>query len=86
MWRANKKSTIRLSYGELDSAILQRAIRAVTTSGGAIMFGLTSDGGAFSVCVLYKEEKLKDYPNSPEGMEQLLGDLADQFEDWSPAA
>jgi len=86
MWRTNKKPLTRLSYGELDASTLQRAVRAITNAGGAIMFGLTSDGGAFSICVLYKEEKLKDYPNTLEGMEQMLCDLADQFTDWSPAA
>jgi|SRR5690348_308771 len=80
-WRENRKLRSRVDYGDIDSATLQRCLRQVTANGGAIMFGITADGGAFSVVVLHKDEKLKEYPNSAEAMEGFLQDLGDSFQD-----
>ena len=78
-WRANYKRNRRLSFGELDPATLQRAIDKATTAGAAVMFGLTSDGGAYSVVVLHNTEKVKEYPSTVDEMEAFLDSLADQF-------
>jgi len=80
-WRTNSKRRVDLNYGSCDTNTLQRAIDRITRNGGAVMFGLTSDGGAYSVVVLYKDEKLKEYPSSTEQLEGLLEDLAEQFQE-----
>jgi hypothetical protein len=60
---------------------MRRAVDAITRAGGAIMFGLTQDGGAFSLCILSNREKLKDYPHTSEECEVRLLNLEEWFVD-----
>lgn len=72
VWRKNASGTNVCHWSDIDSAIVRGAIDAVARAGGAIMFGVTSDGGCFSVCLLHNAEKIKEYPHDPEEASDLL--------------
>ena len=79
VWKKNSSGNGLCSYSDIDSDILRRTVALVTAGGGAIMFGVTSDGGAFSVVVLHDQQKLKEYPHTPEELSDLLEQLSEQF-------
>jgi hypothetical protein len=54
-------------------------VRLVTSFGAAIMFGLTSDQGAFSICVLDSDNKIKEYPHDGDGVEAVQIWLRDEY-------
>jgi len=71
-WRENKQSQAPCYWGDLDAKILMGAVDSVVRAGGAIMLGSTSDGGAYSICILLADDKVKEYPHSVEECEIVL--------------
>jgi hypothetical protein len=43
------------------------------------MFGRVSDGGALSVCILDRDEKIKEYPRTADEVQKLLTWLKDDY-------
>lgn len=82
MWRPNTGDNAHYNYSDIDPTILRGAIDSVARAGGAIMFGLTADGGAYSLCILQGQEKLKDYPHTPTELETRLTDLTEWYADF----
>lgn len=78
-WRKNVEPLFPCYYSEIDATKLRLAIDAVTRAGGAIMLSTTSDGGAFSVCVLIGSDKAKEYPHGTQEMEAVLEAITDEF-------
>lgn len=79
VWQKNIRPTSECHYSDIDAALIKRAVDAVTRGGGALMFGITSDGGAYSLCVLHDAEKLKDYPHGAAECEAALLALEAMF-------
>ena len=84
LWKKNLRIVKRVDWGDVDNATIARAIRACSKAGAALMFSTTTDGGAFSVLVLYQNDKIKEYPNSAEQAEQLLDSIAEEFNSIAP--
>lgn len=82
MWRPNKASGDASDWSSVDAGLIRGCIDAVTKAGGAVMFGVTADGGAFSLCLLQNDEKLKDYPHSTAECEERLQALIDWYVDF----
>lgn len=82
LWRKNTPSDTNNYWSAISPEVIRGAIDAVTRSGGAVMFGITADGGAYSLCVLQGNEKLKDYPHDPADCEQRLKDLIEWYVDF----
>lgn len=78
-FRANPQALFPVHYSEVDADHVRMALDAVTRAGGAIMFGLTSDGGAFSVMVLSSEGKAKEYPHTAEEFSELMRSITDYY-------
>lgn len=78
-WRKNTGPALECLYTLVDSQALRGAVDAVSRAGGAIMFSLTQDGGAFAICILYKDEKLKKYPHGEEEMNATLAGITRAF-------
>lgn len=72
VFRQNLRPAVEVNWSDIDPLIIRRATDAVARAGGAIMFGRTSDRGAFSICVLYADQKLKEYPHSVDDCIQTL--------------
>jgi len=82
VWRKNAPTGALCDWSAIDPAILRGAVDAVTKSGGAIMFGVTADGGAFSICILQGDQKVKEYPHSTEELEEMLKGITQWYVDW----
>lgn len=66
-------------WTEIGNQQLRDAICAITASGGAIMFGLTSDRGAYSITVLDGDQRIREWPHTPEECTDTLGWLVQMF-------
>jgi len=79
LWKRNTPLFALCYWSDVDPTAVRHCIDAVTRAGGAIMLGLTSDGGAFSICVLHGEDKIKEYPHGVSECLDLLQALAEYF-------
>lgn len=82
VWRKNTGGTSECDWGAIDPNILRGAIDAVTKAGGAIMFGVTADGGAYSLCLLQGDQKVKEYPHSISDCEETLQGMINWYVDF----
>lgn len=82
VWRKNVVSTDPCVWSDIDPSTLRGVVDAVARSGGAIMFGVTSDGGAYSVCILQNDEKIKEYPHSKLECQEILRSIIEWYADF----
>jgi hypothetical protein len=61
-----------ISWTNVDGPTIKRCIVAVTSTGDAITFGRTSDGGALAVTVLSGQERHKLYAAEVDEAEDML--------------
>lgn len=80
MWRKNLSPAVEVRWRDVDDAILATCVDKVTTNGAALILGLTSDGGAYSVCVLSGQDKVREYPHSVQECEDLLRSIGEFFD------
>lgn len=78
-WRENRGAALEVVWGDVDATKLRGMVDSITRAGGAVMLGRTSDGGAYSICVLMDSERLKEYPHTVEECEDLLQELMTGF-------
>ncbi len=78
-WRANLLPSTLMRWQDIDASLIRGAIEAVTQAGGAIILGVTRDGGALSICVLMDDQKSRDYPASIASAEEALRALIEYF-------
>lgn len=79
--RTKEKATARTGrIMGIEASDLFDAISLVISSGCAILFSPTSDGGALSVCVYVGDQKHKGYATSAEEFAELLLDVRDLAE------
>jgi transposase len=69
-----------VAFNALDPSAFLNGIAAVTRSGAAIMFGLTSDGGAMVVTVLDNNDREKEYLHDADEINEYLVGLAVLYE------
>lgn len=81
LWKKNLRPVESVAWFDIDASTIRGAVDAVSRAGGAIMFGRTTDGGAYSVLVLYRDEKVKEYKHSVAECEELLRDITASFAD-----
>jgi hypothetical protein len=78
-WRKNSTAVVPRYWSDVDANVIRGAVDAVTRAGGAIMFGVTSDGGAYSLCILHGQDKLKEYSHDPQELTDLLKAITEEF-------
>lgn len=78
-WKSNRDPVLQVKWGDVSAEAIRLAVDTISLAGGAIMLGITSDRGAYSVVVLHGEAKLKEYPHSVQEAEELLAWLTDEF-------
>lgn len=71
-FRKNIGPAVECYWSDADATALRLAVDAVSRAGGAIMFGLTQDGGAYSIMVLLGQDKAKLYPHGPTELAETL--------------
>lgn len=77
--RRNVRSSASVSWGTIADDVIADLVRIAASNGAAIMFGVTSDSGAFSLCVLDKENKIKEYPHSEQEVDDFRAWLRDEY-------
>lgn len=80
-FKQNKQSNGDCMYSDVDKDLLCNAIDEATKKGAAIMFGLTGDGGAFSVMILDGNDKAREYPHGAVEMNDLLRTIVATYTD-----
>lgn len=66
------------------ASVLGELASCVLGSGNAILFGITSDGGALSLTIYYGDERFREYLSSPEELQLFAEALADMVNDSGP--
>lgn len=66
-------------WASVDSELIRDAITAAGVRGGALRFGYTSDGGAFSIGIYGDGSPYNEYCRPSEDVEQLLRDVIELF-------
>lgn len=77
--RPNYRSLATISWSDISDDIISELVAAVTKNGAAVMFGVTSDGGALSLCILDQNSKLKEYPRSETEVHNFTLWLKDEY-------
>jgi len=77
--RSNLRPAIEIHWGDLDANKLRGAVDAVTRMGGAIILGVTSDGGALSICILDRDTKIREYPHTALEAEEVLDAIMQEY-------
>ena len=77
LFRPNTRNSEPVAWGDIDASIIRGAIDAVAKAGGALMFGITSDGGAYSICSLLDGNKAKGYTHTKDECEDQLTTLTE---------
>lgn len=80
-FRQNKQADVQCLYSDCDGELLKSAVDSVTRKGAAIMFGVTSDGGAFSVLILDGNDKAREYPHGADELNDVLRAAIASFSD-----
>jgi len=72
LWRPNKGNDGAVQWSDIDASVIRLFVDSVARAGGAAMMGVTTDGGAYSICVLLDNQKIKQYPSGKADCEDLL--------------
>lgn len=72
---ASKVKANAATWEDAEQETLWRAIQEVTNQGGALMFGLTRDGGACVLTVMDGDERIKQYATGPDEVAELLREV-----------
>lgn len=80
--RASAPSEGGADWGSVDPKVVLDAIQAAARKGGALRFGYTRDGGAYSIGVYSDGDYFTDYIRPSEDVEQYLSDLAAAFTEY----
>jgi len=83
VWRKNTSAISTCDWSTVDANLLRGAVDSVAKAGGAIMFGITADGGAYSLCLLQGDQKVKEYPHSTEELNETLRGMIQWYVDWA---
>jgi len=67
-------------WGRIDMELLWKVIQACTSDDGAVMFGYSRDGGAYSVKIYDGGEPMKEYFHRDEEVTQFLYGILEVFD------
>lgn len=74
----NPATSKRATWENADADLLWRAVCVVSDAGGAIRFGLTSDGGAYAVGI-YDDGLSKEYLRPEEDLNEYLRGVIEDY-------
>ncbi len=67
-------------YASCNPQLLVRLVATVASTGGALRFGYTSDGGAFAIGVYGDGDPYTDYVKPSEDIDVVLQEMLDAWE------
>lgn len=74
----------RPDYSRATPGWVVAAIEAVTKRGGAIQFGLSRDGGVYTIVIMLDGEIEKNYVKESEGIDRFLEGVYHDFTESPP--
>lgn len=74
--RSSRTKGNGINGNDIDPDAVRNAVVAVIGAGAALMFGLTSDGGALVITVLDGDDRYKEYLHEGEEINFYLAELA----------
>lgn len=77
--RPNHRPYAVVRWSDIPDDTIAGLVHLVASNGGAIMFGCTSDGGAYSLCVLDGDNKIKEYPHTADEVLSVYQWLKDEY-------
>lgn len=63
-----------------DATLIHRLVCRVGSEGGAVRFGYTRDGGAYSIGIYLGDDSKTYYCNEEQGINEQLNELSEYFE------
>lgn len=79
--RGGSKDLEDASWQDASPQLLQELVVWITTRGGAARFGLTRDGGTYSVGLYLGEERVTYYFRRDQDIDAGIRDLLSELED-----
>lgn len=77
--RSNLRVVRAVRWSDIPSDTIAAIVELVTSFGAAVMFGVTSDKGAYSLLILDNDNKIKEYPHDETDVHNLLTWLRDEY-------
>ena len=77
--RSNLRVVRPVSWSDIADDTIADIVRLVAGYGAAVMFGVTSDQGAYSILVLDNQNKIKEYPHDTDEVHNLYTWLRDEY-------
>lgn len=78
--RRRKQSSAVADWGSADSGLLRAVIAAVTLRGGAIRFGYSRDGGAYSIGIYGDGKPFTEFKSGDIEVDEWLGDIREDYQ------
>lgn len=76
---SNGKGNGTADWESANAGLVHRLVCSVAADGGAVRFGYTRDGGAYSIGIYLGGDSKTYYCNEKEGIDVQLEDLVDYF-------
>lgn len=77
----NRRGGVTADWANATAENLRTAIQSASARHGALRFGYTSDGGAYSIGIYGDGEPYTEYIRPSDDIDQFLCDLAQYFDD-----
>jgi hypothetical protein len=82
--RANRGHGDTTDWGTADPNLIHRLICQLTNEGGAVQFGVTRDGGSFTIRILGDGDPFNEYVRPTEDINLALTGMCEDYEKgWS---
>lgn len=78
--RRRRQNSSEADWGGIESDKLRRIVAAITKCGGAVRFGYSRDGGAYSIGVYGDGKPYTEFHPEDEGVTEWLEGIAEDFE------
>lgn len=77
--KRKRKSDDVADWRGVDTERLAHAIATITIAGGAVRFGYTADGGAYSIGLYGDGEPYTEYVRPAEDIDAYIADLTERW-------
>ena len=76
---SNRVASEQPDWGRIEDRLIWTVIQRVTTDDGAIMFGYSRDGGAYSILIYGGSDPWKNYFHSDAEVTEFLVELTEAY-------
>lgn len=82
--RRNRGTNVDADWAAADASLMRDVVCRITSEGGAVQFGLTRDGGSYTIRILGDGEPYNEYVRPTEDINLALTGLCEDYQaGWS---